>query len=170
MENQDESCKCSILMNEIKDNMTEETIQILNECNHYTHYCICYVNQLPFNVCRAFQHACSCDTHSNFITCYAQEDNHDCVCWSLTSKKPCIAKKHDCGCCGKYWIKNQSKATAYLFCRAETHVCDYAKIGYDVKHHCISHFYRQINTLDTITHLSQFYIPKELLGQVMEFM
>lgn len=165
-----DSCICAILLKKISDNMTPETIQIINQCSHSNHYCICYMNQLPFNICRSSDHICACDTHSSFVTCFAEEDKHECICWNLTAKSICIAKEHDCGCCGKYWMKNYSKTHGYLKCRAKTHECEYKKIGYDEAHNCISHVHSEIQVVKDLLISQNIHIPPEIFGHISEFL
>ncbi len=162
-------CICSVLLKKISDNMTPETVQIINQCKNSNHYCICYMNQLPFNICRSTIHSCACDTHSSFVTCFAEEDNHECVCWNLTSKSNCRAKEHECGCCGKYLMKKYSKTHAYIKCQAKNHECEYKKIGYDAPHDCIAHVHKKLQTINEIINSKNLYIPKEILGHLTEF-
>jgi hypothetical protein len=164
------SCKCGVIMQKIRDGINEETIQQLELCDHHTHYCICHINISPYIICKSQEHTCACDTHSSFVTCFADEDNHECICWSLTAKKTCIAKEHDCGCCGKYWMKKQSKACAYTACHAKIHTCDYKKAGYDIPHNCIVHSRMHITCLKETLFSRNVYLPNELFGNIVEFL
>ncbi len=163
-------CKCGVLMQKIRDNINQETVEILSLCDHHTHYCICNMNTSSYVLCKTMVHACVCDTHSNLIKCYAEEGQHECICWSLTAKNMCIAKDHDCGCCGKYWMKNQSKTCAYLSCHAKTHTCDYKKVGYDVPHNCIAHARIPITGLKETLFSQSMFLPNELFGKLVEFL
>jgi hypothetical protein len=163
-------CMCGLLVNKVRDNMTPETIQIINQCNHHTHNCICYTNQLPFNICRSSVHICACDTHSSFVTCFAEEDNHECICWNLTSKSNCIAKEHECGCCSKYWMKKYSKTHGYLKCQAKNHECEYKKIGYHMAHDCIAETHPKLDALKEILISKNINVPNEIFGEIMKFL
>ncbi len=163
-------CICGVLLKKIIDDITPETIQILIQCKNPTHYCICYMNPLPFNICRSHKHSCVCDTHSSFVSCFAQEDKHECICWNLTSKKKCISTEHECGCCGKYWMKNYSKSLCYLNCQAKNHVCEYKKIGYNVRHNCIAHVHSKIKTLKEVLNYKNIHAPLEIFGHISEFL